>query len=130
MTIITAVSNYLRIYNMSTKTGQPYNIMLIIIVLSVNRCRPCPINHFEDNIYRPFPNVLFITCTDAAVGSWLSANCGTKMRSVCKKPKGGFIATYPTPPVAADYCPAGYFSVSGAYAARGRQYDRREWGIH
>ena len=34
----------------STKIGQTYNIMLIIIVLSVNRYRPCPINHFEDNI--------------------------------------------------------------------------------
>ena len=68
---------------------------------------------------RPFPNVSFIMFTHAAAGSWLSANCGTKMRSVCKKPKGGFIATDPTPPVAADYCPAGYFSVSGAYAAWG-----------
>ena len=26
------------------------NIMWIIIMLSVNRCRPCPINHFENNI--------------------------------------------------------------------------------
>ncbi|KAI0222168.1 C-type mannose receptor 2 [Lamellibrachia satsuma] len=48
------------------------------------------------------------------VGTWFSANCGSKMGFICKKPKGSDVplTVAPTTP-AAGYCPVGYFNVSG-----------------
>jgi len=47
-------------------------------------------------------------------GAWFSANCGSQLGFVCKKPKGSDVpvTVTPTAPVA-GYCPSGYFSVSG-----------------